>query len=99
VRERLRTLLPGAVRRGVTVLTGTDIVGTIPGEVALLTELGLTPTEALAAATTAARKFLGFPDQRDGQPADLVTYAEDPRDDPAVLARPAAVVRHGARLR
>jgi imidazolonepropionase-like amidohydrolase len=99
VRDRLRTLLPAAVRRGVTVLTGTDVVGTIPREVALLTQLGLSPTEALAAATTAARGFLGFPDLRDGQPADLVTYPEDPRDDPAVLGRPAAVIRHGTRLR
>jgi len=99
VRDRLRTLLPAAVRRGVTVLTGSDVVGTVPREVALLTELGLTPTEALAAATTAAREFLDFPALHDGQPADLVTYADDPRDDPAVLARPAAVVRRGIRLR
>jgi imidazolonepropionase-like amidohydrolase len=99
VRDRLRTLLPAAVRLGVTVLTGTDVVGTIPREVALLTELGLTPTEALTAATTAGREFLHFPDLHDGRPVDLVTYADDPRDDPAVLAHPAAVIRHGARLR
>jgi hypothetical protein len=30
---------------------------------------------------------------------DLVTYEEDPRDDPAVLGRPAAVVAGGFRVR
>jgi imidazolonepropionase-like amidohydrolase len=98
-RERLGALLPLAVRRGVTVMTGSDVIGTVPGEVALLTELGLAPAEALAAATTAARRYLGFPDLRPGRPADVVTYAHDPRDDPAVLARPAAVLAGATRLR
>lgn len=96
--DRLRSLLPDAVRRRIPVLTGTDILGTIPREVALLSQLGLTPTQALAAATTDARTFLGLSDPGDGQPVDLVSYPEDPRDDPAVLAHPAAVIRHGSRL-
>jgi imidazolonepropionase-like amidohydrolase len=73
--------------------------GTVAGEVALLVEFGLGPVDALRAATTAARAFLGAPGLADGAPADLVTYDADPRDDPAVLKTPAAVVRNGVRVR
>ena len=76
------------------VLAGTDIVGTIAQEVALLAGHGLTVTQALAAAGSGARDFLGI------HPAgDIVTYDDDPREDPGVLARPAAVVVRGARVR
>jgi imidazolonepropionase-like amidohydrolase len=98
-RERLSYLLPLAARSGVTIMTGTDVVGSIPREVALLTELGLAPTAALAAASTAARRFLGFAGLADGQPANLVSYHADPRDDPATLGRPAAIVIGGTRIR
>jgi imidazolonepropionase-like amidohydrolase len=98
-RERLRYLLPMAAERGVVIMTGTDVVGTIAREVALLAELGLAPATALAAATTRARRFLGCSDLVDGEYADLVSYDDDPRADPAVLARPAAVVARGVRVR
>jgi imidazolonepropionase-like amidohydrolase len=97
-REQLRALLAAASARGVTIMTGSDVVGTVAGEVAFLAELGLPPEAALAAATTAARDYFGFPQLRAGQPAELVTYEQDPRDDPAVLARPAAVVSNGTRV-
>jgi imidazolonepropionase-like amidohydrolase len=80
-------------------MTGTDVAGTIPQEVALLARLGLAPAAALAAATTRARRFLGRTDLVDGEPADLVSYDDDPRDDPAVLSRPVAVVVRGVRIR
>jgi imidazolonepropionase-like amidohydrolase len=98
-REWLGHLLQRAERVGVTVLAGTDVVGSIPREVALLSELGLSPTAALAAASTAARRFLDLPDLVDGQPADLVTYDADPSTDPAVLAQPVAVFSGGVRIR
>ena len=98
-RQRLRELLPVAEKAGVTVMTGTDIVGTIAREVALLGAFGLTPAAALAAASTAARRFLGLTGPSGGGPVDLVTYDADPRDDPDVLTRPAAVIARGARLR
>ena len=98
-KERLRYLLPRAAGHGLTIMTGTDVAGTIPREVALLAELGLPPEAALAAASTAARRFLGFAVPGDGEPADLVTYHDDPRDDPAVLGRPAAVFVRGTRIR
>jgi imidazolonepropionase-like amidohydrolase len=92
IRERLRTLLPLAVRLGVPVLAGTDVRGSISREVALLAELGLEPQEALAAASTWSRQFIG------GAGTDIVTYINDPREDPSELDRPAAVVSGGVRL-
>jgi imidazolonepropionase-like amidohydrolase len=96
-RAMFQELLPAAVRLGVPVLTGSDVVGSIPREVALLAEMGLDPKDALAAATTAPRRFLD-PDQPPAS-ASVVTYHDDPRNDPAVLAEPAAVVIDGVRVR
>jgi len=94
LRERLRDCLPYAVAHGVRVLAGTDVVGTIAGEIALLAGHGLTAGQAIAAAGSLARDFLGI------HPAgDIVTYHEDPREDPGVLASPAAVVVRGIRVR
>lgn len=94
LRERLRDGLPYAVAQGVRVLAGTDLAGTIAEEIALLAGHGLTAEQAIAASGSSAREFLGI------RPAgDIVTYDSDPRDDPAVLARPAAVVVRGFRVR
>lgn len=95
----MQRLLPAAHRLGVPILTGSDVVGTVAGEVAAFVALGLDPTAALAAATTTARDYLGLPALAAGAPADLVTYDADPRDDPEVLRRPAAVVARGRRVR
>ncbi len=92
--ESLRYLLPLAIESGVTVLTGSDVVGSVWREVALLAELGLSPEQALAAASTRAQQYLECAD--DGS---LVSYATDPRDDPWTLANPAAVVIRGVRVR
>lgn len=94
-RARLTELLPLAVRHGVPVLAGTDVVGSIPREVAMLSEMGLEPSQALAAASDWARRFIGA----DAGRTDIVTYEHDPRDDPTQLAHPAAVVMAGNRLR
>jgi imidazolonepropionase-like amidohydrolase len=83
-----------AIESGVTVLTGSDVVGSVWREVALLVELGLSPEQALAAASTRAEQYLGCAD--DGS---LVTYPTDPRDDPWTLTNPAAVVIRGVRVR
>jgi imidazolonepropionase-like amidohydrolase len=76
------------------LLAGTDVVGTIADEIALLAGHGLSAEQAIAAASSAARDFLGIHPQ-----GDIVTYHEDPREDPSVLARPAAVVVRGTRVR
>jgi imidazolonepropionase-like amidohydrolase len=94
LRDRLAYLLPLAVRLGVPVMAGTDVMGSLPAEVTLLASLGLTPAEALAAASHWPRRYLGAAAR-----ADVVTYARDPRDDPDQLAKPAAVVVGGTRVR
>jgi len=66
--------------------------------VALLAKYGLAPTAALAAASTSARRFLDLSDLTEDHPVDLVTYHDDPRNDPDVLTRPAAVVAKGVRI-
>jgi imidazolonepropionase-like amidohydrolase len=93
-RARVAELLPVAARLGVPVLAGTDVTGSIPREVALLAQMGLEPKDALAAASTWPRQFIGAPAR-----ADIVTYIHDPREDPGQLAHPAAVVVGGTRLR
>ncbi len=97
--DRWSQLLPAAVERGLTVLTGSDVVGSVAAEVAWLARLGVAPDAALAAATTSARAYLRLPAPGPEQRADLVTYHDDPRDDPRVLATPAAVVSRGVRIR
>jgi imidazolonepropionase-like amidohydrolase len=96
-RERMRGLLALALRLGVPVLAGSDEMpaGALHLEVAELVRTGgLTPEQALRAASTDARRALDLP-VPDG---DLVTYAADPREDPAALASPAAVVVGGRRV-
>lgn len=93
-----RAMLPLADRLGVTILAGTDTVGTVVDEVCQLIAYGLTPRTALRAATTAARTFLGRPSLDAGGPADVVTFEADPRDDPDALRWPVAVVLGGRRF-
>jgi hypothetical protein len=98
-RQRLPELLPLAHRLGVPILTGTDTAGTIAREVALLAGHGLEPAAALKAATITGYGFLGEPFDQAGQPATLVTYQDDPRDDIAILSSPSAVIINGVRVR
>lgn len=92
--QRMTTLLPAALRAGVTVLAGSDITGTVPAEIGWLHRLGLTIEQALDAAGTSAQTYLGASAQD-----SLITYQTDPRSDPDVLTHPAAVVIHGVRVR
>ncbi|HEU5485251.1 MAG TPA: amidohydrolase family protein [Microlunatus sp.] len=92
--ERLPALLRAAIERGVTIMTGSDVVGTVAEEIGLLHAYGLTVDEALRAATTAARQYLGG-----SSGEDLVTYEHDPRANPDLLRAPAAVVIRGVRVR
>ena len=97
-RDRFRTIVPAAAARGVRILAGTDTAGTLLEEVRWLIRYGLTPVDALRAASTSARTFLGFDSLDHGAPADVTTYEDDPRSDPDVLAHPAAIVLHGQRI-
>lgn len=93
-----REMIPAAHGLGVPILVGTDTVGTVVDEIRQLIDYGLAPRVALAAATTAARTFLGAGALDDGASADVVTFDDDPREDPDVLRRPAAIVLRGRRL-
>lgn len=93
-------------RAGVPVLAGTDSFDAfvLPGqslheELALLVEAGLSPREALSAATLGAATFLGAANDRglvaEGKLADLVVLDADPIADIHNVARVHAVMLRG----
>jgi imidazolonepropionase-like amidohydrolase len=98
VLDNYRAMIPAAHELGVPILAGTDTVGTVVDEVRQLIAYGLAPVAALRAATTDARRFLGAAGLEDGASADVVTFDDDPRDDPDVLRRPAAIILRGRRV-
>ena len=92
-----------AVDRGVTIAMGTDIAltgpdrpnswGTNGAELAHMVRLGMTPLQAIEAATATAPLTLGPQAPRSGRlesgyDADVLTVAADPLADIAVLGRP-----------
>ena len=113
VRERARALqahhmdaVARALAAGVKVVAGTDAGGhghpPNAGELPLLVKAGLTPMQALQAATGWAAECLGVEDElgtvQKGKRADLVAVAGDPLADPGVLtdeARIKLVIKDG----
>ena len=82
------------------VYAGTDAGGgvehgRIADEVRALHDAGLPAEAALAAASWAARDWLGLPCLEEGAPADVAVYDADPRADLDVLARPARLLLRG----
>lgn len=92
-----------AIERGVTIAMGTDIAVTGPdrpnvwgsngSEVVHLVKLGMTPLQAIEAATATAPLTLGPQAPKSGRleagyDADVITVGADPLADIAVLARP-----------
>jgi imidazolonepropionase-like amidohydrolase len=90
-------LTAAAVEAGVTVLAGTDSRphGRVADEVRALVGAGVPPHEALAAASWAARSYLGIPGLAPGAPADAVVFDTDPRADLTQLDTPRAVIARG----
>ena len=89
-----------AYEAGVPVYAGTDAGGgiehgVIADEVRALHAAGLPAEAALAAASWAAREWLGLAGITEGAPADLVVYATDPRTDLDTLQRPQRTVLRG----
>ena len=88
-----------AAAAGIVLHAGTDAGGFIEhGRVAdeVTAMAGLIGTrEALFAASHSARDWLGLPVYQEGEPADLVLFAEDPMTDIGVLQHPAVVIRSG----
>ncbi len=93
-------LTAAAVEAGVTVLAGTDSRphGGIATEVRAMVAAGVSPHDAIAAASWTARSYLGLPGLTEGAPADVVVFDADPRQDLGQLARPRAVIVRGKRV-
>lgn len=78
---------------GIRIFAGTDAGGSIrhgriADEIAALIGVGLSPLDALGAASWDARAWLGRPGLEPGQRADLVVYREDPRTPAGVPDHP-----------
>ncbi|HEX8457755.1 MAG TPA: amidohydrolase family protein [Pyrinomonadaceae bacterium] len=94
-------------RQGVRVMTGTDAMnpGVVPGfseheELRYLVEVGLTPFEALRAATRYPGEFLthgrgDFGTVAVGKRADLLLVEANPLQDIGTLSRPTGVMARG----
>lgn len=98
--RRVRDTVGRAHEAGVPIYAGTDAGGSIrhgriADEITALTGAGLSPHNALGAASWTARTWLGRPSIEEGAPADFVVYAEDPRTDPQSLTDPQWVVLRG----
>ncbi|PXY26140.1 hypothetical protein DI005_13900 [Prauserella sp. PE36] len=97
-------MVGAALDAGVAVYAGTDAGGMVehgrlPDEVEALHRAGMSEEQALAAASWAAREWLGFEGIADGAPADLVVFDADPREDLSVLRRPRHVILRGTLIR
>jgi imidazolonepropionase-like amidohydrolase len=100
--EKLRRSFRLLRSSGVPIVFGTD-AGVLPhgrnaDEILALVQAGLTPAEAIRAATVDAAALLGRKDLGEivvGAAADFVVVAGDPIADPGSLARPVVVLRAG----
>jgi imidazolonepropionase-like amidohydrolase len=90
-------LTAAAFEAGVTVLAGTDSRphGRVVDEIRAFVDAGVSPHDALAAASWTARAYLGIAGLTDGAPADAVVFDADPRTDLAQLDIPRAVIARG----
>jgi imidazolonepropionase-like amidohydrolase len=98
--ERCHSRVGAAREAGIPIYAGTDAGsmvahGRIADEIDALKKIGMTPTEALGAACWTAREWLGRPSIEHGASADLVCYADDPRQGARVLNDPALVILRG----
>ncbi|MEV5410321.1 amidohydrolase family protein [Thermopolyspora sp. NPDC052614] len=98
--ERAKENIAEAIARKVNIAMGTD-AGIAPhgrnlAELSYLVELGMSPMEAIRAATSTGARLLGVQDTlgtlRAGYAADLVLCAGDPLRDIGVLAAPENIV-------
>ena len=99
-----RAMVTALDEAGARILAGTDAGYLVPAGVSLHDELaelraaGLTPYEALSAATRAAGEYLADPGIgviAEGAHADLVLVASNPLEDLATLRRPVGVMLRG----
>jgi imidazolonepropionase-like amidohydrolase len=98
--ERCYPRIGAAREAGIPIYAGTDAGsmvahGRIADEIEALKGIGMTPTEALGAASWSAREWLGRPGLEHGASADLVCYTEDPRSGVEALNHPDVVILRG----
>ena len=98
---RRRATLMAAYDAGVALYAGSDgggvsRHGNIAGEVIALAAMGLSPYDALGAASWRARAWLGWnATLHEGAPADFVVYDRNPLEELSVLLEPTVVVLRG----
>lgn len=99
--DRRRETIGAAFEAGVAIYAGTDAGGVLPhgliaDEVIELATYGLTPIDALGAASWRARKWLGLAGcLEEGTSADFVVYDANPLHDLRVLKDPKQIVLRG----
>ncbi len=99
--QRRREVIGAAYEAGVAIYAGTDAGGVLPHgligeEVLELATYGLTPEDALGAASWRARSWLGRDDNlAEGTTADFVVFDRNPLEDLSVLLEPKRVVLRG----
>ena len=107
--ERIWENMPRALRRavelGVNIGAGSDMlyehigIAALPLELVSMVQIGLTPAQALRAATASAAECLGLQNElgtlEAGKRADLIIVDGDPLSDIAALGRPLLVMRDG----
>jgi imidazolonepropionase-like amidohydrolase len=99
--ESRRDVIGAAYEAGVAIYAGTDAGGVLPHgligqEIAELATYGLTPEDALGAASWRARSWLGLDDNlAEGTTADFVVFGRDPLEDLTVLQEPKRIVLRG----
>lgn len=106
--EGLRKTIPAARRLGVRIASGSDASsvadhGRNARELVALTRLGLTPLEAIRAATTEGAVLLGLEEQvgavEVGKRADLIAVRGDPLKEIGVLEQVSFVMKDGQVVR
>lgn len=90
---------------GITMVTAVDTgyngesVYRIPGEINAFIEFGMSPIDALRAATIRSAEAYGLAQKTGaierGLEADLVVYDRNPLDQPSVLHNPLVVISNG----
>ena len=102
--EEAKAMFERALASGVRIACGSDVGvfthGSNAREIALMVEYGMSPAQALAAATSIAAEVLGMGAElgrlAPGYLADLVALDADPLEDPAALYQVSLVVKAGA---